>query len=174
MSGMSSIKITCFLHDHFQDNHAVYTPELCWKSACRHPRVFESGNLFRESAEVTRTLPSACAYHFVSGWLLIIGNLSSVGFTGNLGQLFPKTPVISVGVDSAQHGWVLYMCSLLTVSNKQFYDRGVGLDKHWLESLSSAVSQSQSPALNLFRPYLGRSEAGGEDSMHFLYRFLRF
>ena len=42
-------------------------PELYWKSAS-HPRVFETGNPFRESAEVTHTLPPACVDHSCSGW----------------------------------------------------------------------------------------------------------
>ena len=79
MSSMSSIKITSLLRDHDQDHPKVYLPELCWKSAY-HPRVFESGNPFRESAEVTHTLPPACVYHSCSGWLLNIGNLGLCRF----------------------------------------------------------------------------------------------
>ena len=44
---------------------------------------------------------------------------------------------------------------------------GVGLDRHWPKSLSSAVLFVRRPPLNRFRPYVGRSEAGGEDSMRF-------
>ena len=75
---------------------------------------------------------------FLRGWLLLIGNLRLCRvLTGNLGLLFPTKLVISVGVDNVYKGWVLYMCSLFSVSG---CDMGVGLDRHWLESISSAVS----------------------------------
>ena len=69
-----------------------------------------SGNPFRESAEVTHALPHRMCVplftwlasdYWQPGALLV--------FTGNLGQLFPKESVISVGVDNVQKGWVLYM-----------------------------------------------------------------
>ena len=44
---------------------------------------------------------------------------------------------------------------------------GVGLDRHWLESLIFSCILVRRPALIRLRPYLGRSEAGGEDSMRF-------
>ena len=90
--------------------------------------MFETGNPFREFAEVTHTLPPACVYHSCSGWLLIIGNLRLCRFlTGNLGLLFPTKLVTSVGVDNVYKGRDLYMCSLFSVSD---YDMGVGLDRH--------------------------------------------
>ena len=74
---------------------------------------------------------------------MIIGNLRFCRFlTGNLGILLPTKLVISVGVDNVQMGWVLYMCSPFNVSD---YDMGVGLDRHQLESLSSAVSWFVAP-----------------------------
>jgi len=79
------------------------------KSAC-HPRVFGSGNPFRESAEVTHALPHRM-------WVPLLKWLASdywqpgalLVFTGNLGLLFPKKSVISVGVDNVYMGWVLLM-----------------------------------------------------------------
>ena len=99
MLSMGSIKITSFLHDHVQDHPTVYLPELCWKSAYRS-RVFETGNSFRESAEVTHTLPPACVCHSCSGWFLIIGNLRLFWFLPEaLGCYSLMESVISVGVD---------------------------------------------------------------------------
>ena len=65
-----------------------------------HPRVFGSGNSFRESDEVIRTLPHHMCVPFLK-WLATDywqpGAL--LVFTGNLGLLFPKKSVTSVGVD---------------------------------------------------------------------------
>ena len=87
---MSSTKNTAFLGPRYGLTLRYNLSELYWKSAS-HPRVFETWNPFRESAEVTHKLPPACVDHSCIGWLSDYWQPEALlVFTGSLGLLFPN------------------------------------------------------------------------------------
>ena len=77
------------------------------------------GILFENPLKLhTHCLPRVWTTPVVAGFL-IIGNLRLCRFLpATLGCYSLMKSVISVGVDNGKKGWVLYMCSLLTVSDK--------------------------------------------------------
>ena len=103
--------------------------------------------------------------HSCSGWLLIIGNLRLCRFlTGNFGLLFHPTLVISVGVDNVLEG--LGSLYVFTVQCQRLW-HGRRTRQTLARITLFGCVLGRRPALIRFRPYLGRGEGGGEDSMRF-------
>ena len=80
----------------------IYSPTDYLDGMPPRSKVFGYGNPVGNPLTSHMHCLTACVYHiFLRGWFLIIGNLGLCrSFTGNLGLLFPKKSVTSVGVDN--------------------------------------------------------------------------